>query len=656
MTIEEKIPSVSHGRKARGIGVLSDPPKLNGQAVDDRIKKSELAKGKLEVILDGLTNEGGGSATLFLHKPDGTKEKLETKSLEGVNLPLMFNVDSSKVPELPTPEEPTPYSFSFEILDADGNEDHSTSPKDFAIGKIPPWGKKTPFSKGLVPKVTYVNAPAGGILDAAWFAANLAGLRCKAVITYDRYHAQDRISFFLTARAVPTTGQTPVYEGVLDANGEFVVPPEKLKALGNTTLYQTNFVTDVAEFQSADAVPAKDLEIRVPPAPTFYPAEVAATGPEGTTALTLANFNPVTTNVTVLIKRPLNADPTAEITASLNGEVIGNKPVGATGDVTLDLTYDIFDKVYDTSIGEIPAEITYTYKVGAGAAEDSKQTTYVFLNGTYPGPVLLPEPDLNSENLPPVQVFGDTGELNHLVPGDFGKPVKFKFTKWVMDVGDDLVATATVTFYYNNVYVGDTTIDPGQNFAEIKVEFNKVSIHGTGIKEAYCTLEYLGNANIVKQKLPTEVTFEANEVKLLEHTAKTFNTDRVISCPSFDVVGTDRLWRVSVPKAQPSLPVAQSITLQAQGYEDKAMTTPLGAPHTETKPVANTAVDLVFDVPFAFVKGLQGPVVAPPGTPIYHYVQVWYETTIVGQLYNSPKVLHRVNVRNTSSLFCDGTK
>jgi hypothetical protein len=102
--------------------------------------------------------------------------------------------------------------------------------------------------------------------------------------------------------------------------------------------------------------------------------------------------------------------------------------------------------------------------------------------------------------------------------------------------------------------------------------------------------------------------------------------------------------------------VGQSVTLHAVGYEDIAMTTPIGIPHTETKPVASVTVDTVFDVNFTYLKTLQGPIVAPPGTPDYNYVYVWYETTIAGTLYKSLEVLHRVNVRNTSSLFCDGTR
>jgi hypothetical protein len=78
--------------------------------------------------------------------------------------------------------------------------------------------------------------------------------------------------------------------------------------------------------------------------------------------------------------------------------------------------------------------------------------------------------------------------------------------------------------------------------------------------------------------------------------------------------------------------------------------------------VATNGAAVDFTVPFAFLRGLQGPIVPPnpnPGgeqpKPIFHYMEVWYSITISGAPFDSPKVLHRINVRNTSSLFCDGT-
>jgi hypothetical protein len=657
MTIEEKIPA---GAKSASIGggILSDPPVIKNLAVNGRVKKSDDDRMYVEVELDGLTNDGGGgTAQLELIKPDGTILPLETKNLGGVGVPIVYRLSKTDIPEPTAPEDPTRYSVQFKVFDGDGNEDHSTAPTPLLVRYRGPYATKTPSSRGVVPPVTYVNAPANGILDGVWFSANPGGLRCKVVTTYAYRHADDIHNFYLITRNVPITLQTPtIFTGKLDANDEFVVSVAALRALGNTTLYQVNNIIDVAEYRSVDSTARKDLEVRQPPAVVFFPLTVPDTGADGNTTLTLKHFNPVTRNVKINLPRPTNAAVGAIIEVKLENEVVGSLPLGVSGGLEFELTYDAFEAAYGATIGELAGKLTYTYKDGTAPIQDSNQITTVYMNGEYPPIGLLPPPDLNSENLPPVEVTGDTGALNHLVPGDFGKKVKFTFKMWEMDVGNPITRTATVGFHYNKEYMGDTTIEPGDSEAFIEVEFDKVAIHGTGLKEAYCDIRYLDVDATVVQKIPTDVNFEAVEVELLEHTARTYNTDRVVSCPSFDLVAGERLWRVAVPKGQSSLPVGQSVTLHAVGYEDIAMTTPIGIPHTETKPVASVTVDTVFDVNFTYLKTLQGPIVAPPGTPDYNYVYVWYETTIAGTLYKSLEVLHRVNVRNTSSLFCDGTR
>ncbi len=653
MTIEEKIFADARSASIGG-GILSEPPVVKNLAVNGRIKKSDDDRGFVEVELAGLTNEGGGgSATLELALPDGTTKLLESKSLAGANVPLMFRLNKADIPEQTTPEDPTEYSVQFKVFDGDGNDDHSTAPTSLRARYRGPYATKTPSSRGVVPPVTYVNAPTG-VLDGAWFLANPGGLRCKVVATYPYRHPDDIHYFYLNARALSSTSQTPIYTGKLDASDEFVVSVADLRALGNTTLYQVNNILDVAEYRSVDSTPKKDLEVRQPPAVTFFPLTVPDTGTDGNATLTLKHFNPVPRNVKINLQRPTNAVTGAMIEVKVENEVVGSKPLGALSGLEFDLTFDAFEAAYGTTTGELAAKLTYTYKDGTAPTQDSNQVTTVYMNAEYPPIGLLPPPDLESENLPPVEVTGDTGTLNHLVPGDFGKPVTFTFRMWDADLGDPLTKTATVGFYYNKEFIGDTTIEPGATEVSIEVDFAKVAGHGTGNKDAYCEIRYLDVDATVVQKIPTVVNFEASEVKLIEHAARTYNTDRVVSCPSFDLVGGERLWRVAVPQGQSSLPTGILITIRAEGYEDLAMTIRIGTPHAETKPVIAGA-QTIFDVNFTYLKTLQGPIVAPPGTPNYNYMNVWYETTIAGTPYRSPEVLHRVNVRNTSSLFCDGT-
>ncbi|MCU1750310.1 hypothetical protein [Pseudomonas sp. 6D_7.1_Bac1] len=644
-----------------GSGVLSDPPILEaGVQIDDgRILKTALAAPNLTVYLPALTNEGGGgTAELWLYRTQADRQLVQVKPLAGLtpaDFPLPFDLPTALLPEAPTPETPTEYFAEFKIVDADGNEDHSTSPLPIISDRTPPRQTKSPFARSRPPKVDYLNGPADGVINRAWLTANPGGLRCTVDVDYPMRDGLDTIKFYLLRQSNISAADTPIYEGVVGATGDFTVPADKLALLpANVQLYQVVTQLDRVGNESLPSVAVRDLETRFPPAPTLYPLTVPVTGPDGAIAITLATYNPPGTEIYAVFKRPLNGDPADDITVTLGGLVLATFTLGeGTADIRVLVPYDTCEAIFNNAANEVPTLAHYT--LTRDGVDIPSPDTNVILNFTYPGPDLLPPPDLDSENLPPVEVRGITNTLNHLVPGDFGGLVTFLFVKWGLDLGDDLTEQAIVTYYYNGKAMGDQTLDPGQDSAEIKVAFNLIAFEGIGRKEAYVTLEYPGNPNIVRQKVKTQVVFESQQINLLQHTARTYNTDRVVSCPSFDVVAGERLWRVSVPGGQPSLPVGMQVTMNAVGYEDIAKTKPLAlAPFKETKPVTNAAAALVFDVPFALIRPMQGPV-TPPGTdPIYHYLAVSYEINVGGATIKSPEFVHRINVRNTSSLFCDG--
>lgn len=637
-------------------GVLSRPPAVADKIDDDRVLRAALLQPNLPVVLDGLSNAAaGGSATLFLNHPDGRRELIQTKSLDGLTQPVQFELSTSKIPESPTPAGPTEYFIDYEVYDGDGNADHSTARTRLLTDLTPPWQTKSPFARRRPPPVTFVNAPANGILDRAWFTANPGGLQCIADVSYPFFDPLDTFTFCFSPRSAATSTLTPVFEGPISATGAFTVLLDKLMAFGSTLLYQINAVTDRVGNRSLDSVPLRNLEIRLPPAPTLFAPTVPVTGTDGSLPITLANYNPIGTQVFVEIRRPTNGDIGDVLAVSLAGIPLGTVEIldATTTTLRIELTHDICDAAFGTATEEIVALLSYTLTRGTDTPIPSPSTN-VFLNLIYPGPELIPEPDLASENLPPVEVRGLTGQLNKIVPADFNSSIIFKFVKWGLDLGDDLISQAVVSFFYNGKFMGDQTIDPGEDFCELSVPFQKVADEGLGKKLAYCTLEYPGNPNVVRQKIDTEVTFEAVQVMLQEHVARTFNTDKVVSCPSLDLVGTDRIWKVTAP-AQSIFTTGLSVTLIAQGYEDIEKTKTIGAPHTQTYPVGTDGAAVDFAVPFSYLKGLQGPIVPPPGVPDFNYMEVFYETTISGAKFGSPKVLHRVNVRNTSSLFCDGT-
>lgn len=653
MTIEEKVTGDAE-RAEFGGGVLSLPPVVKNLTVNNRIKKEDADRGYIEVDLDGLTNAGGGgTAQIEVILPDGSVVAGETKSLDGINQPLTFRVPIADIAERTTPEDPTPYKFQFKIFDVDGNDDHSSAPTDIQVRTRGPYATKTPNSRGTVPAVTFTNAPASNVLNSAWFNANPGGLRCKFIDTYAFKHADDIKNMYMGPRSI-TTSDTPIVSGKLDANDELIIPVDKLRAFGTTSLWDANNIVDLAGYPSVFSAARRLLSVSLPPPLVFFPLEVPDAGTDLSTTLTLKHFNPVVRNIRVILRRPTNAVANADIEVKLEGESLGSKKLGATGGLEFDFTYDVFDAVYGATKGELSAKLTYTYKDGSAPAEDSNQVTTVYLNGDYPPIGLIPPPDLVNENLPPVEVTGVTDQLNHITPADFNGDVTFTFKLWELDLGEPLDRRAVVSFYYNNEFMGDEFIDVGDLSTSITVPFARVAFHGIGTRPAYCDIKYPDVDATVEQKTPTTVRFEATEIDLLPHIARVYNAaNPVVSCPALDVVAGAHLWRVAVEKGQAALPAGQDITLHVHGYEDVGLTTPIGVPHTETKPAAVATADTVFDVTLTYLKTLQGPI-TPPGTdPDYNYIEVWYSTVIAGTTYSSPKRKYRVNVRNTSSKFCD---
>jgi hypothetical protein len=637
-------------------GVLSDPPVVAAKIDDHRVLVSALRVPNLFVVLDGLNNAAeGGSAQMYLTTPSGRVAVGSPRTLDGALQPITFDLPTALIPELPTPADPTEYSVDFEVFDGDGNDDHSTSATRLRIDLTPPWQVKSPFSRARPPVVTFANAPADGVLNRAWFNANPGGLQCIADVSYPFRDVLDTVRFCLSARNVASSTLTPVYEGVVSAIGHFTVPAANLIALGNTTLYQIYTVADRVGNRSIDSLPVRNLEVRLPPAPTLFAPTVPVTGADGSLPISLATYNPTGTQVFIEIRRPTNGEIGDELNVSLGGIAVGPVSIvdATTTPLRIALSYDICDAVFGAATEETVAVLNYTLTRGTDTPIPSPNTN-VFLNLIYPGPDLIPEPDLESVNLPPVEVRGNTGTLNHILPADFGQPVIFTFRKWELDLGADLISPAIVTFYYNNRPMGDQTIDPGQDTCALSVPFQTVAAEGLGNKEAYVTLEYPGNPNIVRQAVPTNVLFEAVEIDLLEHTARTFNVDRAVSCPSLDGVAPNQVWRVTAP-AQGIFSATLAVTLHAQGYENIDKTNPIGITFTQIRNVPAAGAAVIFEVPFDYLKSLQGPIVPPPGTPDFNYMEMWYSVTISGAPFDSPRVLHRVNVRNTSSLFCDGS-
>jgi hypothetical protein len=681
MTVKEDIKKQLPGSGTRS-GPLADPPEIKGQIPGDgRILLEELKKPSISVTImalkDGLF--GGGKARVL-----GNKKGFDEVLLGEVNIPEEFSdffphdiqVDTAKIPDDPSTAGPTEYYCRFHIEDGLGIEDNS-DPIVFSVDKNPPYYVKSPYSRASPPFAVFknLNVAGGEVINDAWVAKNPTGLVVQIAKDYLHNQENDLVTFCASNRSGTTTTMPVVYSrGVFPkaagaTSGEFTVPVEVLKTLPNGGLYHRYVLHDAPLNKSQDSIltGAPTLPIAFLPPPILKALRVPAAGPTHSEEISLGTFLPVGTKIDVEIDYPDNGDPKDVITVSINGPTGAPKVVG-TGDLgnrpgplSFNLSYDILDEVTTGATGEVTVQLSYTLKRGTNTAIDSPETS-LFVNFVFPGPEPDLLPNLDNDNLLPVEIKGQegAGTLNHLTTADIDKPVRFTATRWTG--APNLLEDALITFYWAGKNVGNETMTNADTSVFINVDFSLISEAGLGTVEAYYTIEYPDNPNVMRQAPATDVLVETFQISLLDHKGPPFielGGKRYITCKTMvprTVAGgvtTVPPLKVSVPGGQRDAPTGREVTMRMQGWEKDDATLPIkDVAFTNALPMPAGNADLVFEMDYKLFKDIQEA--TPPTNPVkFYYAQIWYEIDLGGTKFNSKKEMHPVRVRNSSLLYCD---
>ncbi|EJM01037.1 hypothetical protein PMI18_02718 [Pseudomonas sp. GM102] len=664
-------------RKTTRTGLFADPPEIVGQiAGDGRILLAELNKPAIKVTLtelkDGLF--GGGIAMVM-----GNKAGQPEKELGKINIPDDFtdffpvdiNVLNSLIPDDPDIPGPTEYYCRFHIIDGLGIED-SSPPITFFVDKNAPYYVKKPFSRTPPPFAIFfnLNVAGGEVINEAWATANPGGLVVRVAINYPNRQANDEITFCIANRSGTTTTMPVFYRGQVTASadplfGEFTIPLVELRKLPNGGLFHRYMWHDAPKNPSQDSViaGAPTLPIAFLPPPVLKPLRVPAAGPGHTEAISLGTFLPIGTEIFVEIDYPDNGDPKDLITVTVKGDkevVLGSEELGTLpGPFKMKLTYDILDEVTQGATGEKTVEIAYTLKRGADAAIPYPATT-IFVNFVFPGipPDLLPE--LDNDNLLPVEVRGRAGggDPNHLTTLDINQPIRFTATRWAG--APNLIMDALITFYWDDKPVGTKEMKNADAAVFIDVEYSLIS-PTVGSTESYYTIEYPGNPNIMRQLPRTDVLVETFEIALDPHKGPfiVLGAKRYITCktmvPRTEDAGVTTVppLKVSAPGGHRDLPPGRQVTMRMLGWKEETAATPItGATFTDAKNMPVGGADLDFDLPYSLFKLIQQE--TPEGSPVtFYFAQIWYEIVLGGTTFTSPEEMHPVRVRNSSLEYCD---
>ncbi|MCO8314184.1 hypothetical protein [Pseudomonas mandelii] len=677
MTVKENADNDEALKKTR-VGIFADPPEIIGQIPGDgRILLAELNKPAIQMRLmelkDGLV--GGGKAMVMGSRAGQAETKLgeidipeDFTGFFPVNIPVL----NSLIPDDPDIPGPTEYYCRFLIIDGLGIED-SSAPVTFFVDKNAPYYVKKPFSRTPPPFAIFVNLDVAGgeKINESWATANPGGLVVRVATSYLNRVASDEITFCIDNRQGTTTTMPVFYRGPLTDSttagfGEFTIPLVELRKLPNGGLFHRYMLHDAPRNASQDSViaGAPALPIEFLPPPQLKPLRVPAAGPNHTDTISLGTFLPSDTEIFVLIDYPDNGDAKDLITVTVKGDkevVLGSGDLGARpGPFSLKLTYDILDVVTTGATGEKTVEIAYTLKRGADAPISHPATT-IFVNFVFPGipPDTLPE--LDNDNLLPVEVNGreGAGDKNHLTTADIGEAVRFTATRWTGT--PDLLEDAVITFYWNNKSVGTATMKNTDSTVFADVDYSLIEPAGLGDIEAHYTIEYPGNPNIMRQLPRTVVLVETFQIDLEPHIGPfiVLGGKRYITCKTMvprtvdGEVTTVPPLKLSAKGGHRDLPVGREVTMRMEGWKEEAATTPItDVTFTKTEKMPVGGADLVFEMEYDLFKKIQ--LETPPTNPVtFYYAQIWYEVVLGGQTFGSPKEMHPVRVRNSSLEYCD---
>jgi hypothetical protein len=695
-----------------GTGVLALPPVIVGNLPDGRLTYEQLVVNKkITVHLTDIDDKGpDGAARIELYLfPKGTVPVefdptfvvvTKTKAAEpggDWTFPIVFEVDiPARVREVFNANgDYTPFELSFFIYDAFDNVDTSSPHTEILLDQTAPYQRQPggPNGTGIRPTLLTLGAGFPPVIDDAWLLnpGNSGGLKLTIPTAYQKFEAsKDKVNFYISTQTTFSLmqGEGAVVEDFpVPTGGVINVPLSYLSAMNEGSyFYSYNLIDLPGNVSNNSAITTLFRRVKTP-APVLEVPRIPVTGANGSVPITLSTAADPT-KVIMEIDFPLNSLPGDRIIPYLTSDQAGAAialpeqpipPAGTAGPLLFELDFDIMSQLFGDANGTQEVEFEYWYELERSTITPNPTSASVFaiVDFSYAGPEQPNLPDLPNINISPVVVQGagtPAPAPNTLGPAQAGIAATMNWPLWT-DVNRPVTGREIVKFYYQDkqvgepipVRVGDTTVQTTLPWETIRLEGNGT---GADARKAYITIEYPGSANVMKQKIPTDVQVTAIVINVpapqlivsaFRAASGTVVPERIITsinCPSLNHPVTvngpmppyqPRNLRIRIIR-DANIPTGATVDLTFVG---RTTNTPAGTdiPNTtitDSAPMPPTG-DLEFRLTdYEAIKTIQLPSTAPGTRPATRYARIAYTVNGI-----TSETIVPVALLNTSLVYCD---
>ncbi|WP_339525616.1 hypothetical protein [Pseudomonas sp. EL_65y_Pfl2_R96] len=664
MTAQEKLPRKVRANPPRigeeWIGIQATSVSVDKLA-DESIAISVLDSGEMTFKLARFTEEddldevdvyfaktGDAMALLKGFIPLGPIAGRDPVAME-------IKVPTDEFKELSQPATPTGYQVQLVVYKGSAGNDDPSNIVTFNIDRTAPFEVKYPTRKKNppTPAPTFVNAPvdAQRLVNENWIKdpAN-ADLKFTVFVGYPLRRLDDELRVFLTSGSV----KLEVFNGTVNAAGEFTVPNTVLRDLPNGRVTISYNWTDLPGNFSENSVPAAVLTLGLALDPKLNKGPlVPKTDPNRTTPIYLDDM--VANDVFAIVERASidNAEPGDQITVYAedpndvtNFVDFGTQPL-ASVDLSFQLTYkDKLEKIFDSSTET--KEIKLWFELTRGEEMFSSPDTYIWLAFDHAGGVNPALPDLTNPDAVLPVVTGASKTPNELLPGDRDQSGEFKVTLKLTDPA--ITSAETAKCYLNNQFVGE--FSPFVDAVEFSVPISAdiISKLPTPMVPAYWTIQKTGVDKNVIKSLPETVKVNGKKIDLLPPTIRIRNpaVKNQIDCYAMNNATTNWRLAVTIPKDPVNLPQGKIIMVHFAAYSDAAGNNLISGTEDSQPYTIQAAgtVDVASVASAAVFKAAQ------PRLGTRAFGKYWY-TADIGGLQTSVPIIKPLDTITSSGEYCD---
>ncbi|MBU6957283.1 hypothetical protein KRR23_05975 [Pseudomonas sp. CVAP len=548
---------------------------------DDGLLPSKLLEKDLAIKVEKLKDyHAGDKAKVYLYK-NGTEAPIYVGGY--INLPA---TEAEYPVNLPLPkihlldDEPldpvTRYYVKLEIFDGSSANDLFTDELHFSIDLYAPYQSKIDASYVRPPRVAIIDEPA--VIDEAWLAKKLP-LKLIIDTEYPFYSVTDRYS---VAISNTEPGEDPpladlVFFDVLTADGRVDIPLDKFadKVSKDGTIYVNILITDRAGNESKVSFHVS-IPVELQVKPVLHELDMPIVGKNGVLDLKTLQFK-----IYVYVKHPDHALPGDKIRLLLDGTIpVAEKTVGdEPNPMRFLLTYLELKQLAGHRDQVISTKLSYDLKRGIDTPIPSPDFPFDF-DGSIAGVPHPDYPNLTNPKMLNVEVRGGSGKLNHITSEDRKENVTIKTL--MTDPLFQIMANETARLWYNGKNVYTLPLTSTETELTHDIAPSDIDSEGTGIKDAWWTIEVAGSANVLTSEI-TKVTVDAAVVVFAAPSAETSPVmdngveKHVINCNSVKnsappgASGKDLYQRlaVTIPINKLWMPKDTVVTVHSVGTKDR---------------------------------------------------------------------------------------